>query len=458
VQLGGAAERKRLLFFWAILPVFLLFPFTPFQAVAADQAPVESAPFPLTGRLYTDQYMHVYYPDANTETFAQSSFTAWLELSTHEKESLNIHGIATETLFLKSLEYPETVRGQFNLREEYLSYANDWLEVKAGQQIIPWGKSDGINPTDYWTAKDYTVLNPDDEVKRTGAPAFSVSFTPDNGASPLTFTAIVQSSYAQAKLLIPDSAVPSVPVPFKKYPDSVSLFSGDTMEYGGKVAYLQPKFDFSLSVFRGYAAMPHYEFDGSKIFATNAAELAIGGDLSFTLDSYIIRFESALHMPDDGTQTDPYFGLVEPYHWDSVLGVERPVFTDFRIQIQGLYRYHLYYLSPDQFESPNPMTTPIYQAVGRANALILNYQDQSIFGGTFRFAYQPENGDWTADLVFVGYVGSGSDFVTRPQVSYKPAEGFKLTAGAEIYGGDPNRPLSSNKNFSTVYFEGKWVF
>ena len=134
------------------------------------------------------------------------------------------------------------------------------------------------------------------------------------------------------------------------------------------------------------------------------------------------------------------------------------MFTDFRIQVQMLYRYHLYYQSPDDFQTADPRYTSLYQGIGRANALILNYQDQSIVGGTFRFGYQPENGDWTADLVFVGYVGSGSDFVTRPQISYKPFEGFKLTAGAEIYGGDPSRPLGSLKNFSTAYLEGKWVF
>ena len=45
------------------------------------------------------------------------------------------------------------------LREGYLYLRRPGLEVRAGQQIIPWGQADAVNPTDFLTAKDYTFFN-----------------------------------------------------------------------------------------------------------------------------------------------------------------------------------------------------------------------------------------------------------------------------------------------------------
>lgn len=410
-----------------------------------------------SGRVFTDQYARLNKDTANTDTIAQSNFTAWLELNTHREDNLNAHLVAAQSLFFKSMEYPKTVRGTLKLREGYVSYSNQSLEAKLGQQIIPWGKSDGVNPTDYFTAKDYTVYNPDDEVRRQGAPGASLSYTPSEGASPLNFTAVVQGNYPRARLLIPDSSIPTG-INFEKYPSDRFLVSANTTEFGFKIAYLKSDYDFSVSAFRGFAQMPHYEFNGTKIYSVNSRETAFGGDASFTAGDYIIRFESAFHFPDDGKNTDMRYGLVEPWHWDSVVGAERPLWTDFRLQLQVLYRYHFYYQSPDSYHFVLPLVTGLQRSIGKANALMLNYLERGTPGATFRFGYQPENGDFSADLFFMGYFGSKNDFALRPQVGYKAMEGLKLALGADIYGGAENRPLGSLKHFSVAFFEAKYVF
>jgi len=364
--------------------------------------------------------------------------------------------VSGDVLF-KSPEKPHDTDFRLHAREAFLSYTNESMELKIGQQIIPWGKSDGINPTDYLSAKDYTFLNPDDEVRRIGAPSVLLGITPKKGASPVNFQFVLQTRPAWSRLLIADSSIPTG-VTVQKNPSELPLISQEGLQFATKISYFAPQFDFSLSYFRGSVAMPYFDWTGSAVVAKHAIESAVGGDASFTYDTYVFRFESALHMPDNGTDQNIDFGTVQPWHWDSVVGAERPVGDDFRIQIQGFYRNNLYYKNPADFVGATPQITAVKRALGRANALILNYLQKEQVGSTLRFAYEPESSQWSSDVFLIGYFGSGNDFLLRPQISFKPIEGLRLLTGADLYGGVATRPLGSLKEFSSYFFEAKYVF
>lgn len=136
-------------------------------------------PFPFTGRIYTDQY--VLTNSESNQTLAQSSASIWLDLDSHTDKGMGARFIGQFDFLYRDLNHPTETSVFYQLREAYVSYLSEGSDLRAGQQIIPWGKSDGINPTDYFTAKNYTLLNPDDEVKRTGAPALNWIFTPEAG-------------------------------------------------------------------------------------------------------------------------------------------------------------------------------------------------------------------------------------------------------------------------------------
>jgi hypothetical protein len=186
------------------------------------------------------------------------------------------------------------------------------------------------------------------------------------------------------------------------------------------------------------------------------AQTALGADGSFTASEYIIRFESALLMPDNGKETDPLAGSVEPWHWDSVLGVERPIGDDFRAQIQLLYRWHLSF--PGLAITGNPLLDSLQSGIARANALILNYQYRGNPGATFRFSYASDHSDFSGDVFLIGYFGYGQDFLLRPQVAYAPISNLKFTLGADVYGGNDSRPLGALKNRSHGFFETRYLF
>lgn len=402
------------------------------------------------GRIYTDQY---WFTAGNRPgEFEQSSVSAWLDVSSELSSQSGFRGVVQLDAFYRDINHPDSSSARVRVREAYYSYLGDGIEFRIGQQIIPWGRSDGVNPTDYFTAKDMTLLNPDDEVRRLGAPGFNFSYTPRGGASPFTMQLVFQAAYPQMRMLIPDQSIPPGIV-FEKTAPAPDWFRSDSMEAGVKLSYQQPSFDLSISAFRGRSQYAQYLFDlpSASIRAVHPGETAVGADGSFTWDAQVFRFETALRMPDNGTREDPNFGLVQPWHWDSVIGVERPLGDEFRIQAQFLYRWHLYY--------PEAMTfLPVQVAVGNANALILNYQDQGNPGGTLRLAWQKDGSNFTADVFMVGYFASGESFLIRPQVGYTPFTNMKLITGADLYGGNPDRPLGALRSRSHLFFEAKYVF
>ncbi len=438
-----------------ILTIFFII----FSGHSFAKEPKSEFSYILSGRIYTDQYFPIYPSTTYSSGIFQSSISTWLDFQAKFSKTTSMHAVGEGDAFLRSLSETNQSSFQGKLREGYFSYQDDSFELRVGQQIIPWGKSDGVNPTDYFTAKDYTLLNPDEEVKRTGAPAIMLNFTPNQGASPFNFVGIFQGVYPQTKLIIPDQAIPSL-VQFQKYPNSPTYFQSDTVEYGAKLSYLKTDYDFSISAFRGVNHFAQYVYDIQKnlIAPQNIQQTAIGGDASFTSGSVVFRAETAYFVPDSGKENSDLYGLVQPTHWDSVVGIEHTFFDDIHTQIQLLYRYYVAYLDPALYTTASPVLTQIQRSVAKSNGLLLNFQRQDNPGATFRIGFSNETSPWTADLFLVGYFSQGQDYLVRPQVSYKLIEGLKFLAGGEFYGGDESRPLGALRKNSSIFFEGRYVF
>jgi hypothetical protein len=161
---------------------------------------------------------------------------------------------------------------------------------------------------------------------------------------------------------------------------------------------------------------------------------ALGADGSFTSGKWIFRAESAYVW----TETDP---LVEPAHWDSVIGVERPLGDDFRIQAQIYVRTHPSYLDP-------------VGPVASANALLQGYQYATRESFTLRTSYTHES--WEAEFFLLANVQG--DYLARPKATYSVSDALKATAGLDWYAGPDDRTLGAMKAYSSVFLEGKFLF
>jgi len=181
---------------------------------------------------------------------------------------------------------------------------------------------------------------------------------------------------------------------------------------------------------------------------------AIGVDGSVNAGKWILRGESAYIMTPNNDGTNP---LEIPTHWDSVFGIERSFWDDFRIQTQFIYRTFPKYSSPDGVGGPDPISVTVNQTMAQDNALLLNYQDQTRPSGTLRFGYLNEKNGIDGEIFFLQNF-TGGDYLLRPRLTYAWTDFLKTTVGAELYGGPTNRPLGGLNSYSAIFSEVKYTF
>ena len=419
------------------------------------------AGIPITGRLFTD----IYFPAKNLDTnpYLQSSASLWLQgdtkLGEHGSAHFVLAGNRIETNIVSSIG-PQGPQFDINLREAYAAYTNNGWEWRLGQQIIPWGKSDAINPTDFLTAKDYTFFNPDQEVIRVGAVSLYLTWTPNQGNSPWSFTVVGTPAFAESTILIPPTSVPQGVTVVQPVIPAQTIGNSET---AFKVSYASSSWDASLLAFRGFNHLPQFALlaigsNGSvpsyTVGQTFYPIRAAGGDFSFTHGKWIFRGETAYIWTNNNTGTNT---LIEPTHWDSVVGVERPLGDDFRVQVQFIDRFIPNFTPPGQLTGPDPVTTQVENAISNTNALLLAYQEQNRPGATFRISYTNEAKGIDAEIFLLGNF-VGGDYLLQPKFSYNWTDALKTTFGVDWYGGPTDRPLGALAVYSAFFAEAKYTF
>ncbi len=334
------------------------------------------------------------------------------------------------------------LRGE--VREASLQYSYSGLETEAGQLFLPWGKADGVNPTDYLTAKDYTLYSPDDLRRKKGAPGARLKWTPMSGTAPVSFDAVFIARNARSTLLLPADRVPS----YLTFSPEAS--SDPDTEVALRTTYSGESWDGSVSLFRGSNHFPQYVLNGTRIEPRYFRRTAVGADFSRSFQNWIVRGEAAYSMQDSLSK-----GRTEGDHVDGVIGVERGFEDRYRILIQGLYRRYTNWENPGQdYLGTSVLDQTANVGLARLNALLVNYQNRGNPGLTMLFSYHDEADRFRASVNLIGNF-IGRDFLIRPEVSHSFFEGHRLTLGADLYGGPRERPLGALRDFSTLFAEWK---
>ena len=215
-----------------------------------------------------------------------------------------------------------SVSRKLNLREGYLKFSGDWLDLTLGQQIIAWGQADGINPTNNLCPRDHKIFSTESDDQRRGAPALKADFYAGN----ITFTGIWQV-YRESKILGPfiresftiKTQDPGLPV--VEYPTDQIFFMSPELpdknirdsSLAFKCSVNMRRLDFSMSYFHGYSLYPDYMYDKTLVdtwrnggwehnwegrrayvVAKKYDRLNVfGADFAYALDPFIIRGEAA---------------------------------------------------------------------------------------------------------------------------------------------------------------------
>lgn len=327
------------------------------------------------------------------------------------------------------------------LREAYLGLRLGPVDVRAGKQIIVWGRADRINPTDNLTPRDFTLPVPEDDDQRVGAPAVRATYF----FGSLSLTGIWLADFA-----------PDV-VPIRRPPPPLTVRErtpGDTLGQGAvRIEQTGKAVDWSLSYLDGFDLTPDLGIgpvggSGIGLFLRSHRVRVIGADAAATVGRYGLRGEAAYTFTEDPRGDNPH--VKNPFFF-LVVGGDRTFFEHLNVNLQYLLRV------VTRYHSPFGIQDPLAQAVAIQGALLANQLDQVQHAVSLRVSNRWLNETLEAELVGIVSVHRVG-YVLRPRVTYALSDHWRLAVGADLFGGDRLSFLGNLRENSTGFVELRWSF
>jgi hypothetical protein len=316
------------------------------------------------------------------------------------------------------------------LREAFVDLRFGRLDVRAGRQIIAWGRADGVNPTDNLSGQDLTLLVPDDTDRRLGTTAVRASYY----LGDVSVAGVWLPEFRGHEFALP--APPGV------------LFARDVERWPGnqwalRVEQTGRAVDWSVSYFDGKDLAPDLGVAASDesapvIRLSHHRVRVFGGDMTANLGRWGLRAEGAFVETGDPDGRDP--SIKNPFVF-AVAGADRTFGGLLNLNVQYLYRH-------------------VRHQDGRSSSIqdVLNSQTQGVqHGASFRIAYKWLHETLEAECAAVAYGGPRGGAL-RPKVAYALTDSWKVLAGAEVLRGQSSSIFGLLDANSTGYAELRWSF
>jgi hypothetical protein len=324
------------------------------------------------------------------------------------------------------------------LREGFVTFISGPVEVRAGRQIIAWGRADGINPTDNLTAQDFTVLVPDDSDRRLGSTAVRATYS---------FRDISASA-----IWIPEFRGHRIPLP----PLAGDVSTSDPEWRADQIAIRLEQtgrtIDWSLSAFHGGDLSPDLGIraidDAPSLELVHHDVTVIGADAAGNLGRYGLRAEAAYVRTEDAHGSDPF--VKNPYLF-VVAGGDRTIREHMNVNVQYLFRYTTH------INSVVPRDGMFADLVARQQA-IMTAQTQTVqHGASARVSYKWLHDTLEAEVAAAGFARPGGS-VIRPKITYAVSDRMKLLFGGELYRGSAASQFGMLRGNSGAFAEARWSF
>lgn len=301
------------------------------------------------------------------------------------------------------------------VREAYLEFDKEALSMRLGRQIMAWGRADRINPTDWLSPKDFSLLAFDDEAQRIGIDAakFSYAFNP-------SFSASLVVARFEAHVT-PQGALP------------VNLVKPDPpnrVEWAAKLDHSGQGLDWSVSVFDGFDRFTRYRLDLSAPAAPMfrgdfERQLSIGADFASARGAWTWRGEvSHSKFRPSCTACPTYERSVNA----AVIGADRDFADTMNVNLQ-LFTVH----RPD-FAAPTGAPGLLQTLESGLNRLNREYAGQES-GITLRLSDRLLNERLKWEISAVLDLTRKSRLI-RPRVTWAVSDHLKLSGGFDFYSGD----------------------
>lgn len=330
-------------------------------------------------------------------------------------------------------------RSASRLREAYVEGRHGDWDFRVGRQIIAWGRTDRLNPTDVLTPRDFTLLAPEIDEDRFGAVAAKAvyAFAP---------------STSLIGIWLPDFRPNVVGLPRRPgvaytedVPDSLRTWAVKLDRSGGEIDWSVSYFDgFDLSADLSLASAS----GGSSIVALRHHRLRmVGADAATTIGANRYAVELAYARTEDIEGTN--FFVKNPFLY-GVVGVEHDFGDTLNLIVQAYGRHVFAHQDPDS--APAAL-----RSLATQQAVAASQYDRDLFGVTARLGRK-----WLNETLEGEIAGSmlltRTGYSLRPRVMYAISDSLKVIGGVEWYRGSDRTTFGLLEKNRTLFGEARYIF
>ena len=321
------------------------------------------------------------------------------------------------------------------LREAYFNYAGNFLEVKAGRQIVTWGVADGLRITDLISPMDYTefMANDYDDI-RVPVNAIDLKYPGERFTAEVIFVPVPEYFV----LPMGEDNPWNMPVP-----DRARMDLSDTpekrlknSEYGGRLRFFLENLDFSLTAMHTYNKSPvtvaSYDPQTDSILIKGVYKPmdVVGGDVSIPAGEFVFRVEVATYF-DEPIALKNSSGYLLKHSLNGLLGFDWYAGDNWTFMAQYMHKFIIEHSDKLGMEENVSMLTARV-----SKELLNNTLKLSVYG-----------------IFDVDNVG----FYVRPAADYLLNDQITLSLGADFLGGRRGTFKSYEKN-DQIWVKGKFFF
>lgn len=370
-----------------------------------------------------------------------------------------------------------------HLKELYLEFPVDMVDVRVGKQVFSWGLADGNNPTDVLNPRRLgTRVTTTLDEQKLGVWALAATWNlPDNLGT--VSAAWLPLSVANdlpltpfSQVVFPGSIVPPIPkqeVVFEEF-QTWSLHPADS-EGGVRALFYLGNFSTSVSWATVLDRLPDYDI--ASVFAPPPPppgtvtttftpkrwrQHRFGADFTFLVEGWDIRGEGVFVLTADLDGWD--VGKKNPF-LNAVLQVSRSYFDGLlNASLAWAPTWVVNHRTPDDYSSQADKEN-VKQFNGFSRGFGQAYPFEQAVSGRLAFTLLGETLKPEALLV---YNVMARDYLATLTVTYNLADAWNLRLGANYYGSarsadDPERDYGPFGNANTnpadrIYLELRWDF
>ena len=321
------------------------------------------------------------------------------------------------------------------LREAYFDYAGEFLEIKAGRQIVTWGVADGLRITDLISPMDYTefMANDYDDI-RVPVNAINLKYPGESFTAEVVFVPTPEYFVMPTGEENPWST---------ELPENARLDLDDTpekrfknSELGGRFRFFLETFDFSLTALHTYNKAPvtvtayNPATDSILIQGVYKPMNVIGGDISIPIGEFVLRGEAAEYF---GEVLSVANGLSYKTRntFNALAGLDWYAGNNWTLMVQYMHKYIADYRNNLSLEKNSSTVT------ARISKELLNN---------------------TLKLSLFGYLDVDNlGFYSRAVADYLVNDQITLSLGVDRFGGKRGTFHSYESN-SQIFAKGKYFF